>query len=73
MATVQRTVKLSVLVTIDVDEELADAIPHDTKTGVCYAINHTLDACELLTVEGSLVREISVEVAGIETTQYQYD
>lgn len=71
---VQKTVKLSVWITVEVDEDLigTDGVddPFQVEENVSYAIQYMEDAKELF--RGADVKEYSVALETVEDTNYQY-
>lgn len=74
MAIVQKTIDLSVRITIEVEEDLigTDGVDDlfNMADNVAIALEQLNDQSELFV--GGVVKEFSAEVIGVEDTNYQY-
>lgn len=69
----QKTVQLLVNITVEHYGSIAyDELANDICRGVQYATNQALDDNELTSMTDIIVKEVSVDMYGVETTSYTY-
>lgn len=69
----QKTVQLLVNITIEHQGSIAyDELANDLCCGLQYATNQALDNNDLTSRTDIIVKEVSIDMYGIETTSYTY-